>query len=189
MKFLTILFLTLTPMSAQAITWKEFWEPFRSERHYHYHPRYIPMCDVKVYREEYVPGNRWNRGYVRTWTEWERVPCEDLHDYWWLNTTTVIESMNSEDGITKWNRGLDLFIESVYKPDNDLRQCAHDQECFHELMEVRDQVIEHLKSLRRWYITSGLVYLQSVRIWLQRTKVLQDTTFYCGNMVDWHTKE
>jgi len=57
--------------------------------------------------------------------------------------------MNNEDGITKWNCGLDLFIESVYKLDNDLRQCAHDQECFHELIEVRDQVIEHLKSLRR----------------------------------------
>lgn len=57
--------------------------------------------------------------------------------------------MDCEDKITKWNRGLDLFIESVYKPDTDLRQCAHDQKCFHELMEVREQVIEYLKTLRQ----------------------------------------
>jgi len=57
--------------------------------------------------------------------------------------------MDCEDKITKWNRGLDLFIESVYKPDNDLRQCAHNQKCFHELMEVREQVIEYLKTLRQ----------------------------------------
>ena len=32
----------------------------------------------------------------------------------------------------KWNRGLDLFIESVHKPDHELRQCAHNQNrpCF-----------------------------------------------------------
>ena len=37
----------------------------------------------------------------------------------------------------KWNRGLDLFIESVLKPDPNLRQCAHNQKCYHELMDVR----------------------------------------------------
>ena len=30
----------------------------------------------------------------------------------------------------KWNRGLDLFIESVLKPDPALRQCAHNQRCY-----------------------------------------------------------
>jgi len=49
----------------------------------------------------------------------------------------------------KWNRGLDLFIESVYKPDNELRQCAHNQTCYHELMWVRENVLEYLKTLRR----------------------------------------
>ena len=34
----------------------------------------------------------------------------------------------------KFNRGLDLFIESLYKPDPKLRGCAHNQ-CFYlELM-------------------------------------------------------
>ena len=48
----------------------------------------------------------------------------------------------------KWNRGLDLFIESVLKPDPALRQCAHNQKCYHELMWVRANVLEYLKTLR-----------------------------------------
>jgi hypothetical protein len=38
----------------------------------------------------------------------------------------------------KWNRGLDLFVESVLKPDTELRQCAHNQKCYNELLDVRD---------------------------------------------------
>ena len=48
----------------------------------------------------------------------------------------------------KWNRGLDIFIESVIKPDSSLRQCAHNQECYNELMEWRSQVLTHLDELR-----------------------------------------
>ncbi|WP_461555305.1 hypothetical protein [Synechococcus sp.] len=48
----------------------------------------------------------------------------------------------------KWNRGLDLFIESVLKPDPKLRNCAHNQECFNELMEVRQKILEHLEGMR-----------------------------------------
>ena len=58
-----------------------------------------------------------------------------------------------EDGESKqdkWNRGLDIFIESVIKPDPALRQCAHNQRCYHELMDVREEVLNHLKSLR-WH--------------------------------------
>ena len=49
----------------------------------------------------------------------------------------------------KWNRGLDLYIESVHKPDNQLRSCAHNQKCYNELMAVRDNVLEYLKTLRK----------------------------------------
>ena len=49
----------------------------------------------------------------------------------------------------KYNRGLDIFIESVQKPDSALRACAHNQKCFNELMEVRESVLEHLKTLRK----------------------------------------
>ena len=49
----------------------------------------------------------------------------------------------------KWNRGLDLFIESVLKPDPALRQCAHNQRCYHGFMDVRSDILEYLKS-KRW---------------------------------------
>jgi hypothetical protein len=49
----------------------------------------------------------------------------------------------------KFNRGLDLFTESVLKPDHKLRQCAHNQKCYHELMYVRSYVLEYLKTMRR----------------------------------------
>ena len=48
----------------------------------------------------------------------------------------------------KWNRGLDIFIESVIEPDPALRACAHNQKCYHELMDVRQDVLEYLKTLR-----------------------------------------
>jgi len=56
---------------------------------------------------------------------------------------------NTETKRDKWNRGLDLFIESVLKPDPSLRQCAHNQQCFHELMDVREDVLHFLKT-KRW---------------------------------------
>ena len=37
-----------------------------------------------------------------------------------------------------------LFIESVLKPDHELRQCARNQKCYNELMEVRDHVLDYL---------------------------------------------
>ena len=55
----------------------------------------------------------------------------------------------NESADQKWNRGLDIFSESVQKPDNQLRACAHNQKCYNELMQVRDSVLEHLKTLRK----------------------------------------
>ena len=43
---------------------------------------------------------------------------------------------------------LNLFYESVLKPDSELRQCAHNQKCFHELMEWRSEILEHLDRRR-----------------------------------------
>ncbi len=50
-------------------------------------------------------------------------------------------SVDSETKQEKWNRGKTLFLESVHKPDHQLRSCAHNQKCYHELMEIRDLVI------------------------------------------------
>ncbi len=42
------------------------------------------------------------------------------------------------------SRALDLMIESVYKADPKLRGCAHNQECFDELMGWRQLMIDTL---------------------------------------------
>ena len=59
---------------------------------------------------------------------------------------TIVEEETQDQ---RWNRGLDLYIESVHKPDSALRGCAHNQKCFNELMEVRENVLDYLKTLRR----------------------------------------
>lgn len=56
---------------------------------------------------------------------------------------------DNESKEEKWNRGLDIFIESVIKPDDKLRSCAHNQSCYNELMDIRNDVLEYLKS-KRW---------------------------------------
>ena len=48
----------------------------------------------------------------------------------------------------KYQRALDLFTESVMKPDSDLRGCAYNQDCFNELMEIREHVLNYLKTLK-----------------------------------------
>ena len=59
---------------------------------------------------------------------------------------TILDDVSPDQ---KWNRGLDLYIESVQKPDLQLRSCAHNQKCFNELMQVREHVLEYVKTLRR----------------------------------------
>lgn len=43
---------------------------------------------------------------------------------------------------------FNLFYESVLKPDHELRQSAHEQKCFNELMEWRKEIITHLDQKR-----------------------------------------
>ena len=53
----------------------------------------------------------------------------------------------SETKQEKWDRGKTLMLESLHKPDDRLRGCAHNQQCYHELMEIRDQVIELVRHM------------------------------------------
>ena len=63
-----------------------------------------------------------------------------------------MKDQNSVDDVEskehKYHRAIDLYIESIHKPDNALRSCAHNQKCFNELMEVREQVLEYVYGLR-----------------------------------------
>ena len=57
-------------------------------------------------------------------------------------------SVGKESSAIKYDRALSLFTESVMKPDHDLRGCAHNQGCYDELMEIREHVLEYLKTLK-----------------------------------------
>ena len=54
----------------------------------------------------------------------------------------------NESPAVKYQRALDLFTESVMKPDHDLRGCAYNQDCFNELMEIREHVMKYLSTLK-----------------------------------------
>ena len=47
----------------------------------------------------------------------------------------------------KWDRGKALFLESLYKADHHLRGCSHNQKCYNELMEIREDVINIVKQM------------------------------------------
>ena len=57
-------------------------------------------------------------------------------------------SVGEESSAIKYDRALALFTESVLKPDHDLRGCAHNQGCYDELLEIREHVLEYLKTLK-----------------------------------------
>ena len=56
--------------------------------------------------------------------------------------------IGKETPAIKYDRALTLFQESVLEPNSQLRGCAHNQRCFDELMEIREHVLEYLKTLR-----------------------------------------
>ena len=57
-------------------------------------------------------------------------------------------SVGKETPEIKYDRALSLFEESVLAPDHKLRGCAHNQGCFDELMQIREHVLEYLRTLR-----------------------------------------
>ena len=57
-------------------------------------------------------------------------------------------SVGEESPAIKYDRALSLFTESVLKPDHDLRGCAHNQGCYEQLMEIRQHVLDYLKTLK-----------------------------------------
>ena len=57
-------------------------------------------------------------------------------------------SVGEETPAIKYDRALSLFTESVLKPDHDLSGCAHNQGCYEQLMEIRQHVLDYLKTLK-----------------------------------------
>ena len=56
--------------------------------------------------------------------------------------------MHEKNLADKWDRGRTLLLESLYKPDTKLRGCAYNQGCYEDLMEIREHVLEYLKTLK-----------------------------------------
>ena len=56
-------------------------------------------------------------------------------------------SVKEETPLDRWDRAKTLMLESLYKPDHQLRSCAFNQDCKDELMEIRDQVIEMVRHM------------------------------------------
>ena len=77
-----------------------------------------------------------------------------------------------ESPTVKYERALDLFTESVMKPDHNLRGCAHNQECYDELMEIRSHVLEYLKTLKE--VTHHTNADESDEIETQKLNVLKE---------------
>ena len=46
-----------------------------------------------------------------------------------------------------WDRARTLLLQSLYKPDTKLRGCAYNQECYDDLMLLRDQAIEYVQGM------------------------------------------
>ena len=78
-----------------------------------------------------------------------------VNQYPYLQRQYELATMHDQGAIPKesqdetWNRALDIFIESVHKPDTSLRTCAHNQKCYNELMWIREDILDHLQQLRR----------------------------------------
>ena len=64
-------------------------------------------------------------------------------------------SIGDETPEIKYDRAKSLFIESVLKPDHVLRGCAHNQHCYDELMQIRENVLVYVQSLRKNERTIG----------------------------------
>jgi hypothetical protein len=58
------------------------------------------------------------------------------------------QSIDEPSHYEKWDRAKSLMLESLHKPDNQLRSCGHNQQCYYELLEIRDQVINMVQNMR-----------------------------------------
>ena len=56
--------------------------------------------------------------------------------------------VDDESQHEKWERSKSLFLESLYKPDNELRSCAHNQKCYNEMMELREHVVDIVRNIK-----------------------------------------
>ena len=64
--------------------------------------------------------------------------------------------MHDQNAEERWDRGKTLLLESLYKPDSKLRGCAYNQDCFNEMISIRDEIIEYVSKLENPHSTKPL---------------------------------
>ena len=71
----------------------------------------------------------------------------------------------------RYKRALELFTNSVIKPDYALRQCASEDDCYTELMEIRRHCLTYLKSLKEmqnYEESDESDYIEQEKTWLEK---------------------
>jgi len=66
-----------------------------------------------------------------------------------MNSWSLLQEQMDTEKKQKRCDALGIIIESVLHTDHKLRQCAHNQKCYNELMEVREEVLEYLNQRRK----------------------------------------
>ena len=66
-------------------------------------------------------------------------------------------SINEPSNYEKWDRAKSILLESLLKPDHHLRSCAHNQHCYDDLIQIRDQIVEYVQNMSnpRKFIDEG----------------------------------
>ena len=66
-----------------------------------------------------------------------------------MNSWSLLQEQMDAEKKQKRCDALGLIVESILHPDHKLRQAAHEQLCYNELMEVREEVLEYLNKRRK----------------------------------------
>ena len=56
-------------------------------------------------------------------------------------------SIEEPTSYEKWDRAKSILLESLLKPDHHLRSCAHNQHCYEDLVQIRDQIVEYVQNM------------------------------------------
>ena len=57
------------------------------------------------------------------------------------------QSIEPSSAYESWDRAKTILLESLHKPDNHLRSCAHNQHCYDDMIMLRDQIIEYVQNM------------------------------------------
>ena len=66
-----------------------------------------------------------------------------------MNSWSLLQEHMDDEKKQKRCDALGLIIESILQPDHKLRQCAHNQKCYNELMEWREEALVYLNERRK----------------------------------------